>query len=69
MAGLRRAVHSPALVYLILVFAVAVLAPPLLGNRPFAVDLGIILESPSPAHPLGTDENGRDVLARQFGHY
>lgn len=56
--------RSPALLFLLAVVAVAVVAPPLLGNRPFAVDLGVILEPPSAQYPLDTDENGRDVLAR-----
>lgn len=32
--------------------------------EPYRIDLDAILLGPSPAHPLGTDENGRDLLAR-----
>lgn len=60
----RRVRGSVPLLFLALVFLVALLAPLLLGDRPFRVDLGAMLEPPSSAHPLGTDENGRDVLAR-----
>jgi peptide/nickel transport system permease protein len=43
---------------------VATLAPWIVGERAFAVDLGAILLPPSWHAPLGTDENGRDALAR-----
>lgn len=61
---MRRVLKSRSALLLLILLGVAVLAPAMLGERPFAVDLGAILESPSTAHPLGTDENGRDVLAR-----
>jgi peptide/nickel transport system permease protein len=38
--------------------------PSLLPLDAYRVDLDAILVPPSFAHPLGTDENGRDVLAR-----
>lgn len=60
----RRVRWSPALLFLALVMLVAALAPLLLGDRAFRIDLNAILEPPSAAHVLGTDENGRDVLAR-----
>ena len=34
------------------------------GHDPLEVDFGIALVSPGTAHPFGTDELGRDVLAR-----
>ncbi len=40
------------------------LLPSLLPLDPYRVDLDAILQAPSPGHPLGTDENGRDALAR-----
>jgi peptide/nickel transport system permease protein len=42
----------------------APLARAVLGVDPAAVDLLARLEPPSPAHPLGTDELGRDLLIR-----
>ncbi|MDQ6673252.1 MAG: ABC transporter permease [Chloroflexota bacterium] len=40
------------------------LAPSLLPIQPTRVDLNSMLQPPSAAHLLGTDENGRDSLAR-----
>jgi peptide/nickel transport system permease protein len=44
--------------------AVAVAAPILPIPDPTATDWGAVRQAPSAAHPLGTDEIGRDVLAR-----
>ena len=44
--------------------AIAVLAPVLPIPDPTATDWGAVRQAPSAAHPLGTDEIGRDVLAR-----
>jgi len=65
---LRRLVKHPsgiagALVTL-LFFAVALLAPWLSPYDPLAQDLDRRLQGPSRAHPLGTDDFGRDVLSR-----
>lgn len=50
--------------WLLMVF-VAVLLQPLLGlPDPNAIDLRNTFAPPGPEHWLGTDENGRDVLAR-----
>jgi peptide/nickel transport system permease protein len=38
--------------------------PALYGVDPTAIDLVNVMAPPGPGHPLGTDENGRDVLAR-----
>lgn len=42
----------------------ALLAPLIAPADPLATDWGAILKAPSLAHPLGTDDLGRDVLAR-----
>jgi peptide/nickel transport system permease protein len=47
----------------VLVF-VALLAPLLAPYEPSAIDLDNILSPPNIAHPLGTDDLGRDVLSR-----
>lgn len=43
---------------------VALLAPLLTSHDPVRMDVAHRLAQPSPAHPLGQDEYGRDVLAR-----
>ncbi len=71
-SGLRRfwrrfARHKLALIGLgILVFLllVAIFAPFLTPYSPTSPNLTQVLLPPSAAHPLGTDELGRDVLAR-----
>jgi peptide/nickel transport system permease protein len=45
-------------------FAVAILAPWLAPYDPNSIDLKQVLMPPSPAHLLGTDTLGRDVLSR-----
>lgn len=42
----------------------AVLAPLIAPHDPNALDFAAQLESPSPSHWMGTDENGRDVFSR-----
>jgi ABC-type dipeptide/oligopeptide/nickel transport system permease subunit len=63
----RFARHRGALAAAIFLLALAVaaaLAPQLMPRDPLAQDLGAILAKPTPAHLLGTDDLGRDVLAR-----
>ncbi len=43
---------------------VAILGPALISQDPTAQQLGYRLQSPSLAHPFGTDHLGRDVLTR-----
>ena len=61
----RLAVAGGVLVVGMLV--VAVLGPLLYPPDPTAIDVKNILNGPSLSHPLGTDELGRDVLARMIG--
>lgn len=42
----------------------ALAGPALVGIDPLRQDLGAVLASPGPAHPLGTDHLGRSILAR-----
>jgi peptide/nickel transport system permease protein len=59
--------HKPAVVGagVLVVIALAVLVGPLLlPYMPNAVDLSVFQKPPSPAHLLGTDSAGRDVLTR-----
>ena len=63
----RFARHRGALaaaIFLLLLTVAAALAPQLMPRDPLAQDLGAILAKPTPGHPLGTDDLGRDVLAR-----
>ncbi len=45
-------------------FFLAVAAPLVAPYDPIAQDLAVALQGPSVAHPLGTDNYGRDVLSR-----
>jgi peptide/nickel transport system permease protein len=49
---------------LALALGVFLLLPGIVGRDPYRIDLDALLIAPSLAHPLGTDENGRDLLAR-----
>ena len=49
---------------LILLYLLAFVGPHLLRYSPDALDLTNMLSGPSRQHLLGTDDNGRDVLAR-----
>jgi peptide/nickel transport system permease protein len=60
--GNGAAVASAA--FLLLMYAVAAGGPAITPYPPNAVDIMNANARPSPAHWLGTDENGRDVLAR-----
>lgn len=54
---------APAAVVAIVAVA-AVLAPAISRYDPDAIDPGIRVAGPSRAHPLGTDEYGRDITSR-----
>jgi peptide/nickel transport system permease protein len=48
----------------VIVGAAAILAPMLAPTAPDAQDFSAMLAPPSPIHPFGTDEQGRDLLSR-----
>ena len=66
--GIRFVWHDRQLriaaVILLLLVAMAVLGPLLWSRSPTATNLAAALDPPSTAHPMGTDGNGRDILAR-----
>ena len=66
LRALRTPMGALAGVLIVLVLAVAVIAPLLWGDRANLVDTTAIQQGPSAAHPIGTDELGRDLLARVF---
>lgn len=65
---MRAALRDPQLLLalgLFLALVVAAVAGPWVWPKdPLAIDILASLEPPSPAHPMGTDDVGRDVLAR-----
>jgi peptide/nickel transport system permease protein len=63
----RLIAYRPALVsivVLVLLYLIAFLGPSVLPHSPNELDLTNMLAGPSRSHPLGTDDTGRDVLAR-----
>jgi peptide/nickel transport system permease protein len=60
----RRTLGAIGAVVVLGMIVVGVLAGPLAPYDPLAVDFGAMLAAPSPAHWLGTDAFGRDVLSR-----
>ncbi|CAN5415443.1 dipeptide/oligopeptide/nickel ABC transporter permease/ATP-binding protein [soil metagenome] len=68
----RKVMATPTavlgLAWLLAVIAAALFAPYLSAYSPTANDLSATFQLPSWAHPLGTDQLGRDILARlMFG--
>ncbi|MFF5209292.1 ABC transporter permease [Streptosporangium sp. NPDC000396] len=68
MRGMRVLGQGPlflaALAVLGVFVVVALLAPLLAPYDPDAVDLSATLAGAGPAHPLGVDQSGRDILSR-----
>jgi len=60
----RHGVLSIGALLVGLVVLAAVAAPVIAPYSPYDLDVAMMLKSPSPAHWLGTDEVGRDVLSR-----
>ncbi|MGE3876271.1 MAG: ABC transporter permease [Parvibaculaceae bacterium] len=52
------------LVLLIALVAASLIGPLVVPHDPVAIDFALTLQPPSLAHPFGTDDLGRDVLAR-----
>lgn len=61
---LRNRTAQAGLGVLVLLALAAIFAPALAPFDPLAADLNRMLQPPSRAYPLGTDELGRDVLSR-----
>ena len=61
---LRRRTAVAGLVVIALFVFAAILAPLIAPYDPIATSWSAVRKAPSAAHWLGTDENGRDVLAR-----
>ncbi len=65
---LRRFFRSPltsvAVVVVLLLVTAAVFAPQLATHQPNRQDFRAVLQPPSGAHWLGTDEIGRDIFSR-----
>lgn len=60
----RRRAAIAGLAVVLLFIVVAVLAPLISPYDPLATNWALVRKAPSALHPFGTDEIGRDVLAR-----
>jgi len=61
---LRHRLALTGLVIILLIAALSLLAPLIAPSDPLKVDLAFFRKPPNPAHLLGTDSAGRDVLSR-----
>ncbi|HSP34799.1 MAG TPA: ABC transporter permease [Thermoanaerobaculia bacterium] len=62
----RSRLAAVAVAYVVLITIVAIVAPLVAPYAPNAIDLAAHLQPPSSHHLLGTDDLGRDVLARMI---
>ncbi len=53
-----------SLIFILLVIISALFAPYISPYNPDKIDVNAILQPPNPAHMLGTDQLGRDILSR-----
>jgi peptide/nickel transport system permease protein len=60
----RRRGNAFGLAVVLAAVLLAILGPAIIHRSPVAQDYGAILKPPGSAHPLGTDELGRDTLTR-----
>ena len=65
-AFLRHRLAMIGALLVIMEVGMAVLAPALAPYEPKKMDFKAVLQGPSAAHPLGTDELGRDMLTRMM---
>ncbi|MHB8495865.1 MAG: ABC transporter permease [Casimicrobiaceae bacterium] len=61
---LRRPAAAMGLAVIVAFIGIAIFAPWISPYDPIATDFAAVRKAPSAAHPLGTDEIGRDVLSR-----
>lgn len=61
---IRKPLGAIGAVVILLVVGLAILAPVVAPYDPNRVDRHVLLQAPSSAHLLGTDEFGRDILSR-----
>jgi peptide/nickel transport system permease protein len=61
---LRHRLALVGLIIIAIIAAVSIFAPLIAPSDPFKVDLAFFRKPPNPAHLLGTDSAGRDVLSR-----
>jgi len=60
----RNKIAVAGLAILVAMVASAALAPAILAYNPNVADFNDVLHPPTPAHPFGTDQLGRDLLTR-----
>lgn len=54
------------ILFLVLMVCASIMAPLFIPHSPYEQNISAILSPPSPEHPFGTDQLGRDLLARVF---